>query len=252
MMRLRRQKRSKLRVAGFTLIEALISTVLMASIMSALAVITAQWMPNWNHGFTHVQQNELAAMGLERIVADLTAANFIPPTSDGKTPSVDGIAPAGENKSPLFDGQALSVTFVRSAIGPNTRPGLEFVHISEAADSRGLAVVRTHAPFVPLSAAGFGGLRFGDPVVLVRAPYRLSFSYAGPDRVWQQNWRGAKELPTAVRVTVRDAATSQILAMSTAAIVHVDAPAACANAKDQKNCDDNKTPTIPGQPNAPR
>ena len=239
-MRSRRQKRSKSEVAGFTLIEALISTVLMALILSALAVVTAQWMPNWNHGFAHVQQNELASQGLERIVADLTAANFIPPTGDAK------------GQGPLFEGTALAVTFVRSALGPNTRPGLEFVHIGETADSRGLAVVRTHAPFVPVSAAGLAGLRVGDPVVLVRAPYRLSFSYAGADRVWQQNWRAAKELPTAIRVTVRDAATSQLLAMSTAALVHVDAPAGCASAKDQKDCDDAKSTTTAGQGDANR
>ena len=237
MMRSRRQKRS-MSVAGFTLIEALISTVLMASILSALAVVTAQWIPNWNHGFAHVQQNELASLGLERIIADLTAAEFIPPTGDAK--------------GPLFDGSALSVTFVRSALGPNTRPGLEFVHFAETADSRGLAVLRTHAPFLPVSAAGLEQLRFADPVVLMRAPYRVSFSYAGPDRVWQQNWRGAKELPTAVRVTVRDAATSQLLAMSTAGIVHIDAPAACVSAKDQKDCDDTNKTATPGQPNANR
>jgi general secretion pathway protein J len=221
MMRLRREKRSKLGVAGFTLIEALISTVLMASILSALAVITAQWMPNWNHGFAHVQQSELASRGLERIVADLTAADFIPPTGDAK--------------GPLFHGEALSVTFVRSAVGPNTRPGLEFVQIGETADARGLAVVRTRAPYFPVPAAGLGQLRFVDPVVLLRAPYRVSFAYAGADRVWQQNWRGAQKLPTAIRVTVRDAATSQLLAMSTATIVHVDAPAACASASNQAN-----------------
>jgi general secretion pathway protein J len=237
-MRSRRHRRGKSEVAGFTLIEALISTVLMATILSALAVVTAQWMPNWNHGFTHVQQNELASHGLERIVADLTAANFIPPTGDAK--------------GPLFDGSALSVTFVRSALGPNAQPGLEFVHIGETADSRGLAVVRTHAPFVPVSAAGLAELRFVDPVVLVRAPYRVSFSYAGADRVWQQNWRAAKELPTAIRVTVRDAATSQLLAISTAALVHVDAPATCVKAKDQKDCDDTKNTMSAGQPDANR
>jgi general secretion pathway protein J len=229
MMRLRRQKRSKLGAAGFTLIEALISTVLMASILSALAVITAQWMPNWNHGFAHVQQSELASRGLERIVADLTAADFIPPT--------------GNASGPLFYGEALSVTFVRSAVGPNTRPGLEFVQIGETADARGLAVVRTRTPYVPIPAAGLAQLRFVDPVVLLRAPYRLSFAYAGTDRVWQQNWRGAQKLPTAIRVTLRDAATSQLLAMSTAMIVHVDAPASCASASNQTNNQTNNNQT---------
>jgi general secretion pathway protein J len=221
MMLVKRQGRSRSDIAGFTLIEALISTILMASILSALAVVTAQWMPNWNHGFAHVQQSELASRGLERIVADLTAADFIPPT--------------GNANGPLFDGEALSVTFVRSAVGPNIRPGLEFVQIGETADARGLAVVRMRAPYFPVPAAGLGQLRFVDPVVLLRAPYRVSFAYAGADRVWQQNWRGAQKLPTAIRVTVRDAATSRLLAMSTATIVHVDAPAACAGATDQAN-----------------
>jgi len=238
MMPAKRRARSRSDIAGFTLIEALISTVLMASILSALAVITAQWMPNWNHGFAHVQQSELASRGLERIVADLTAADFIPPT--------------GNASGPLLYGEALSVTFVRSAVGPNTRPGLEFVQIGETADARGLAVVRTRAPYFPIPAAGLGQLRFVDPVVLLRAPYRVSFAYAGTDRVWQQNWRGAQKLPAAIRVTLRDAATSQLLAMSTATIVHVDAPAACASANNQASSQANNQPNSQAnnQPNS--
>jgi general secretion pathway protein J len=216
-------------IAGFTLIEALISTALMAAILSAVAVITAQWMPNWNRGFAHVQQNELAAKGLERIVADLTAAEFI--------------RPAGDAKNLLFDGGTLSATFVRSALGPNTRPGLEFVRIAETADARGLAMVRVRAPFVPLTAAAFEQLRFSDPVVLMRAPYRVSFAYAGADRVWQSNWRGAQQLPAAIRVTLRDAATAQLLALSTAAIVHVNAPPDCVRANNPKNCETKTTVT---------
>lgn len=217
-----RSARSQSRIAGFTLIEALISTVLMATILGALAMVTAQWMPNWNRGFARVQQTELAARGLERIVADLSAAEFMPPT--------------GAANEPLFDGSALSVMFVRSALGPNTRPGLEFVRISETADDRGLAMVRSRAAFVPLAVPAFGQVRFSDPVVLLRAPYRVSFAYAGPDRVWQDSWRGAAKLPNAIRVTLRDAATAQPLAISTAAIIHVNAPTACVRAKDPKNC----------------
>src|SRR5437764_628899 len=50
---------------GFTLIEALISTALMAAILAAIATVTAQWLPNWNRGFAGVQRNELLALGLE-------------------------------------------------------------------------------------------------------------------------------------------------------------------------------------------
>ncbi len=229
MKRCKRRVSSRSAIAGFTLIEALISTALMVAILGALTVVTAQWIPNWNRGFAQLQQTELAARGLERIVADLTAAEFIPPTGDAK--------------GPLFDGAALSVIFVRSALGPNTRPGLEFVRIGETADDRGLAMVRTRAPFVPLELPALDRVKFSGPVVLLRAPYRVSFAYAGADRVWLDSWRGAARLPNAIRVTLRDAATAQPLAISTAAIIHVNAPADCARAKDAKNCDMPKAPT---------
>jgi general secretion pathway protein J len=218
-----RRRRARPHVAGFTLIETLIATALMVAIISALATVTAQWLPNWNRGFARVQRAELASMGLERIVADLAAAEFI--------------LPYGKAKAPLFDGAELSVTFVRPALGPNTRPGLEIVRIAETADQRGLAMVRLSAPFLPLAPDGSGAApRFGDPVVLVRAPYRISLSYAGEDRVWRGTWRGVATLPTAVRVLLRDAATSQTLAVSTAATVHVNLSAQCAGAQNVTAC----------------
>jgi general secretion pathway protein J len=214
--------------AGFTLIEMLIATALMVTILVALGTITAQWLPNWNRGFERLQRTELAAIGLERIVADLSAAEFIPPYSDAK--------------GPMFEGDELSVTFVRSALGPNTRPGLEVVQIASTADERGLAMVRVRAPFVPLAPDGSVGMpTLGDPVVLVRAPYRISFSYAGPDRVWRDTWRDAEALPGAVRVTLRDAATAQTLAISTVAMIHINASAECVLVKNPRNC---------GMPNA--
>ena len=130
---------------------------------------------------------------------------------------------------PLFDGAALSVTFVRTALGPNTSRGLEVVRIGETADSRGLALVRMTAPFVPFTASvrAADQLSFANPVVIIRAPYRVSFSYAGTDHVWRETWRGAKQLPRAVRVSVRDAATSRTLAMSTSTLVDAEIPALC-------------------------
>jgi general secretion pathway protein J len=209
--------------AGFTLIEALIATALMAVIVGALASVTAQWLPNWNRGFLRLQRTELTAIGIERVVADLAAAEFVPAS--------------GESKGPLFEGAELAVTFVRSALGPNTRPGLEIVRIAETADERGLAMVRMRAPFAPLERDGSAAqVSFGDPVVLVRAPYRISFSYAGADRIWLATWRNAAQLPSAVRLTVRDAANAQILAMSTATPVHVNASAECARAKSARDC----------------
>ena len=203
------------RNAGFTLVEALVATLLMAFILGALATVTAQWLANWDRGFIHAQRVELLAAGLERVVADLAAAEFV--------------SMGGGYDPPLFDGAALSVTFVRTALGPNTSRGLEVVRIGETADSRGLALVRMTAPFVPFTASvrAADQLSFANPVVIIRAPYRVSFSYAGTDHVWRETWRGAKQLPRAVRVSVRDAATSRTLAMSTSTLVDAEIPALC-------------------------
>ena len=72
--------------------------------------------------------------------------------------------------------------------------------------------------------------------MLVRAPLRVTFSYAGPDQVWQPDWHGQKQLPDMIRVAVREVRTGQVLAVSSAAIVHVNAPAECARAKNPANC----------------
>ena len=95
----------------------------MGLILAALATITAQWLPNWNHGIVRVQRNEQVALGLERLAADLAAAEFIPASR--------------ETRKPFFDGANRSVTFVRTALGPNTGPGLEIVRIAEINSERG-------------------------------------------------------------------------------------------------------------------
>ena len=206
-------------MAGFTLIEALVATALMGFILAALATITAQWLPNWNHGVVRVQRNEQVALGLERLAADLAAADFIPANN--------------QTRKPYFDGASRSVTFVRTALGPDTGPGLEFVRIAEISSERGPVLVRTRAPFVP-------GIdrqpNFTDPVVLLRAPYRLSFSYAGTDRNWREDWRGQVQLPNAVKLTVRDATTQRTLSVSTATLIHVEVPVDCIAAKSLAEC----------------
>jgi general secretion pathway protein J len=216
-------KRDRVAIAGFTLIETLIATVLMVAILAALATVTAQWLPNWNRGFVRVQRTELLSLGIERAVADLAAAQYVPAHY--------------ATRKPLFEGRELSVTFVRAAIGPNSPPGLEIVRLAEAADARGLALVRTEMPFTPVDpTVGIDLHRLGDPVVLARAPFRLSFAYAGVDRIWKSTWIDAGELPTAVRVTVRNAASGRTLSVSTAALVHVTVSAACLRVKSSTNC----------------
>jgi general secretion pathway protein J len=120
---------------GFTLIETLIALALMGLVLSALASLTAQWLPSWNRGFERIQRSEVIGIALQRIGADLAAAEFVP-------------ANRGDRR-PLFDGSELSVTFVRTALGPNAGPELDVVRVGETTDSLGFATVRSRALFRP-------------------------------------------------------------------------------------------------------
>jgi general secretion pathway protein J len=209
---------------GFTLLEALIAVGLLALLLATLATVTAQWMRGWKAGFDRTQSADLLGLGLDRIVADIGAAKFI--------------SPGQADKHPIFQGSDSSVTFVRSAIGPNAPDGLEIVRLAEIDDARGRILVRTRTAFTPsvtTEALEGGDIEFTNPVVLIRPPFRVSFAFAGRDRFWRETWSSAGQLPDAVRVTVRDALTDEILPVSTAALVNVNAPAECA-AKATRDC----------------
>ena len=208
---------------GFTLIEALVALALTGLVLSALGTITAQWLPSWNRGLDRIQQSELIGIAMQRIAADLAVAEYVPPNRGAR--------------KPLFDGSALSVTFVRTALGPNAGVGLDVVRISETVDQGGLATVRTRAAFGPLppGVSPSEQIHGSDPVVLLRPPLRLSFSYAGPDRVFRDSWHDADKLPAAIMLTVRDGRSERVLSVSTATPVHVDAPARSGNSDDSKD-----------------
>jgi general secretion pathway protein J len=217
-----RNRRSDGPEAGFTLIETLIATALFLIVVAALATITGQWLPSWDHGIARVQRAEQLAFGIDRVVADLAAAQFVSPNAVAKRP--------------IFDGSELGVTLVRGAVGPNARPGLEIVRLAEIASERGPVLARATAPFVPLPDPNvIPTLKFSEPVVLVRSPFRVLFAYAGPDGGWQPTWRGADKLPRAVRVTVRNAVSGVTLAVSSAVTIHVDVAPECVKAEAQ-NC----------------
>jgi general secretion pathway protein J len=219
-----RQRRCNRSSAGFSLIEALVAMALMGMILAALATVIAQWLPNWNRGLVQLQRNEQIALGVERMIADLAAAEFIPASRD--------------TLRPLFDGAMRSVTFVRIGAGPAAGPGLEIVRLAEVSDGREPMLLRTRAVFAPVSP---GSLRrnepnFSDPVVLLRGPYRLSFSYAGKDRIWRDTWRQQFELPRAIKLSLRDAATQKTLFVSTATTVHAEGSVECIAATSFAEC----------------
>ena len=228
------QDRDRNAEAGFTLIEALVALALTGLVLSALATLTAQYLPNWNRGIDRIQHSELIGISMQRIAADLAAAEFIPAGSE-------------EKKKPLFEGTPLSVTFVRTAIGPNAGIGLDVVRIGETTDRKQLVTVRTRTGFTPLpqGASPSETIHLTDPVVLLRAPLRLSFAYAGPDKVFHDDWHDQELLPVAIRLTVRDTASQHVLAVSTVTPVHVDAPAKSDDDSTGDNSDDQNNSNNP-------
>jgi len=197
---------------GFSLVEALVALALTGLVLSALATLTAQWLPNWNRGLGRIQQSELIGISMQRIAADLAAAEFVPASRT--------------SKKPLFDGSALSVTFVRTAIGPNAGVGLDVVRIGETTDAGRLVTVRSRAPFTPLppNVSPSERIHMADPVVLLRPPLRMSFAFAGQDRVFRDSWHDMDQLPAAIMLTVRDAVSERVLSVSTVTPVHVNSP----------------------------
>ena len=212
---------------GFTLIETLVALALMGLVLSALANLTAQWLPNWNRGLDRIQRSEMIGITLQRIAEDLAAAEYVPANRDAK--------------QPLFVGSAQSVTFVRTAFGPNAGPGLDVVRLSEVTDQGGLVTVRVRAPFRPLALESSisGQLHFAEPVLLLRAPYRLSFAYAGEDGAWQSSWRESDKLPAMIRLTVSDASGDRVRAISTVASIHVQSSAQGDCKQPDGKCDGN-------------
>ncbi len=202
-------------VAGFSLIEAMATLALTATIILALSSVAGQWLPNWRRGFVDLQRADLLGAGLERLVDDLSAAEYVTPLAGAS--------------GPLFEGDASSVMFVRSAIGPDAYPHLEIVRLAQIKEDRGLAMVRTRARFAPTAPKPPGApqaIAFSDPVTLIRAPFHISFAYAGPDRVWLPSWKGREQLPEAVRISVRDTVANRVLAASTVARIRVTSPGA--------------------------
>ncbi|MDI4659009.1 PulJ/GspJ family protein [Xanthobacter autotrophicus] len=205
-------------VAGFSLIEVLVALTLTGLVLSALAMVTGRWLPNWQRGLARVEASELIALAVDRMASDLAAAEFVPASLTARRP--------------LFMGTSSAVVFVRTALGPNARPGLEIVQLAEAG---GGGLGRSAAPFAPRPADA-GLPPFGTPVPLLGAAYRASFSYAGRDGVWRDGWIDADTLPRAVRMVIREARTGRVLDASSAVVIRAELPAVCVTDETRGVC----------------
>ena len=199
------------RDAGFTLLETLGAIALMGVVLWSLSIISSQWLHSWRSSHDRLQRIEAIMMALDRIAADIGQAEFV--------------RVGNGSKLVVFEGHSSEVTFVRTAIGPNMRGGFELVRIGESMAVRGEVVARSRVAFVP------GTLEVdpaSSPVVLLRQPFRLSFEFAGSEKIWRTDWQGEERLPWAVRVTVLDGSGRQKIARVVAIHARLPAPDGCS------------------------
>ena len=182
------------RHAGFSLIEAMAAVALTATIVMALSSVTGQWLPNWRRGFVDLQRTDLLGVGLERLVDDISAAEYVTPSGNAPDAAIRRRRLDGDF-CPIGDRPELLSSSRDRAPGAGQRRSRPGAHANPRAPSHRAA-----------PGASGKSIAFGDAVALVRAPFRVSFAYAGKDRVWRDSWKSQQRLPDAVRVTVRDAA----------------------------------------------
>jgi general secretion pathway protein J len=204
--------------AGFTLLEAIVALLLIGLVLSALSNLAGQWIPSWKHGLSRLRTSEGLALALGRLASDVSAAEFI------------SMAPS--DRQPLFIGKPQSLIFARRTWNPGQDPALEIVKIEDLKSNERPYVTRSRAPF-SLDASARAA-HFTDAVILLRDNYRLFFSYAGPDRIWHDDW-GEERLPEFVKLTVRDPTGRSVIATTTAS-VHSAIPLRCIHAQSLQNC----------------
>jgi general secretion pathway protein J len=213
------------RRSGFALFEALISIALMGLIAFALSSITNQWLPNWHAGYARINRAQLLDVSLQRIAEDLSAAEFI--------------TPGAGTKQPIFEGNQNSVMLVRNAIGPNAATGLEVIDLAETSDQRGIVFARASAPFSPTSAIASRARNFDfkHAIGFIRAPLRVSFSYAGPDGKWATTWQNMPQLPTEVRIIVSYSEFDKDQSISTSTSIRVNVAPDCTWQSSAPGCE---------------
>ncbi|MEP9356807.1 prepilin-type N-terminal cleavage/methylation domain-containing protein [Xanthobacter sp. KR7-65] len=222
--------------AGFSLVELLVALALTGLVLAMLILVTRQWLPQWHRGIDRVENSEQMALALDRMAADIAAITFVPATR--------------ERPRPLFEGLGNALIFVRTALGPNARPGLEMVRLAEDRSAGGVVLTRSTAPYLPRDPETPLPV-FGAPVTLLRPPYRVVFSFAGSDGIWQEQWQELDELPRAIRIVVRDGTTGRALDVSTAVMLGAQLPASCVTDPQQHGCDGDALPTDAAPPAEP-
>jgi type II secretory pathway component PulJ len=205
------------KMAGFSLLEAIVSLALTALVMAAAGSVVNSWLPSWMHGFHRMQSTNTTAIALERLSSDLAAATFAP--SSLATPD------------PLFEGSPTALTFVTRSLNPNSSGGLQVVRWSVAASDGGYRLLRAAAEYSPLYRARQSTV-FTQAVLVLRSRDPLKFAYRGENGIQTTRWTSQPQLPTTVITSV----ATRDHEITTAFYVLARVPIECLGSKNLSAC----------------
>lgn len=206
---------------GFTLIEALVALAIGGFVIATLATVTGQWMRHWQVGVPVLQRSQALVAGLDRIVADVAAARYLPA--------------GGAGPGYVFTGEPTAITLVRQTLPVETPPGLEIVRLAALSETGDVTLARSRSP-LPFGAS-LKAPTDPAPVALLRQPHAVRFGYADADQAWQTSWRTPARLPRLVRIEVVDRRSGHPVLPAIVVRLHADAPPACAALTSGTSCD---------------
>ena len=228
--------------AGFTLIETLGALAIASAIIVSMSAFIHQGVFFFDRGTRTVDQVEQFTLAIRCLTRDFGAARFVLQRNASGTRAAFTGMPASE------DGQA-KVLFVTAGGRASEPQGEEVVGISVERGDEGTQLVRRRAawrgPRMRIEDA-----KLQNAVILLKGKLDLSFSFSelmpNGTLIWHDHWTGEAGLPHSVRLNLRDSATGADLLKAVEFPVYADAPASCAEGKEDCLSLTSKTNTDPG------
>lgn len=206
--------------AGFTLVEMLVSMVVLALVMGLVALSLNVISSGWERGGRAAGFYDMVGRANDLIRRDLAGAKRIFDKA-AKTPTL------------LFRGSERSLTYIVREPPYPSQPGLYVVRLSIVSDGKGAnQLIRSRKRYrATVASTMFGEVSTGpklleDRVVLIDRADGPAFSYKAdePGAAWETQWTDSKALPRLVRIVFGGAGPAIV------ARAGVEAAPGCANA----------------------
>ena len=227
-----RRTMPSVRLAGFTLVEALAALAVAAVILVATAALMRNVVLHFDRGTRGVDEAERVLLAVERLSGDFGSARFVARMSE-TGPAVAFMAERARGEKPA------RVVFVGARSVASGPQGDEVVVLTVERDGDVTRLLRRRAGWGGPRAA-FEDVAAQDAVVLLEGRFDINFAFARlmPDGAlgWSNEWLDEQLLPRFVRLILRDRATGADLLGEADFIIRANAPASCARSDAVVSC----------------